>query len=285
VLDTSQSTMPLIVSQVNLDVMSLDRDSDGNGFLVGGSVCAKAGHLLQLGGTASMPATTGNDAVALRADILGPTPPTIGQQLHLVWRSPCINGDTGISAEPFGSSDVIVMATFVGTCPLMGNSIVVPPGQQYAFVGRVSRDTNALVWATPIYAATPVSKPNLAVRGDRFVFVAGALDALTIGSTLHASVDIDPTQSNPVGLVAELSPAGVVRWSSPLAGASTTSTLLLLSRGETLIGANGIAGAVIIGPLDTKPAVQADQSGGRLEPVVGVLTPYDFVARDVQRTP
>ncbi len=268
---------------IAFDPTVLFRDTDGQGLILGGNACSNGTNDIQIGGTAIVD-TAGLDSTLLRVDT--PTNHLVsGETMHLIWHS---NGDTTdrlLDADHF-LGDIVMIGDFTSSLPFGGGTVGLAGAGASMYVGRLDRSDAEVVWYRRLGSSTTSAQAQgLSVNGDRIVVSVQASDDLTIVDSLHMAFDMNDAQSDTVGLVAELDNNGGVRWSSPFLGTTRTSRPFAMPGGSVLLGANGLQGSVVVGPLDAEPARQANQRGGRQEPVLVLYSPYDFIVHDIVRQP
>ncbi len=273
----------VLTTGISFDPTVLFRDSDDQGFILGGQACSNGVNKVQIGGTTTVD-TVGLDGTLLRIE----TPTShavVPNPVRVFWNSGAEGTDRLYDAEMF-LGDLAVMGDFNNSLPLDGGTLPAVNGKVTAYVARVDRATREVLWYSRVGSSTSnTTAHGLSANGDRIVFAAQSLDELTVVDSLHMAYDMNDAQPDPVGIIAELDNAGAVRWSSPFLGTTRVSAPLAIPGGAALLGANGLQGSIVLGPLDAEPARQANQRGGRQEPVLVVYRPYDFVVRDVLRAP
>ncbi|HSI04791.1 MAG TPA: hypothetical protein VLC93_09955 [Myxococcota bacterium] len=269
---------------ISFDPTVLFRDADGQGFVLGGQACSNGVNDIQIGGTTSVD-TAGIDSTLLRVDTPLDHEISPGGTMRLVWHSDADSTDRLFDADRF-LDDIVILGDFTSTLPFGGGTLGLVSSSTTAYVARLDRLAGEIAWYSRIGSSTTAaSGQGISVSGDRIVIAVQSSDDLTIVDSLHTAFDMNDAQPDPVGLLAELDNDGEVRWSSPFLGTTRTSRPLALPGGSVLLGANGLQGSIVLGPLDAQPARQANQRGGRQEPVLVIYTPYDFAVRDILRQP
>ena len=273
----------VLTTGISFDPTVFFRDTDDQGFILGGQACSNGGANVQIGGTTVLD-TVGIDGTLLRVDTPTNHAP-VTNPMKVYWNSGAESTDRLYDAERF-LGDVAVLGDFTNSLPFDGGTLPPVNGKVTAYLARIDRTTREALWYSRVGSPTTSTVAHgLSTSGDRIVFAVQSLDELAIVGSLHAAYDMNDAQSDPVGIVAELDNDGGVRWSSPFLGTTRTSAPLALPGGSVLLGANGLQGSIELGPLDATPARQSNQRGGRQEPVLVIYAPYDFVVRDIVLQP